>query len=127
MIPLCAECALPYSSQCHHMTFGSPCILSHTLPPLICSGFCPISLPHRNTFHFFSFSCLALAEEEVACMDAGSGLQACQLVGQPLHLSRDGEQVLEKFSISGALMLLQMWWLLARQPKGDGQTVIVKA
>lgn len=79
---------------------------SLTLPPLMRSDFCHISLPHCNTFHFFSFSCLALAAEEVVCVDAGSELQTYQLVDQPLHLSRDEEQVLEEFSISGASMLL---------------------
>lgn len=79
---------------------------SLTLPPLMCSNFCHVSFPHCNTFHLFFFSCLALAEEEAVCVDAGSELQAYQLVGQPLHLSRDEEQVLEKFSVSGALMLL---------------------
>lgn len=79
---------------------------SLTLPPLTCSEFCRISSPHCNTFHFFSFSCLALAAEEAVCVDAGSELQTYQLVDQPLCLIRDEEQVLEEFSISEASMLL---------------------
>lgn len=113
---LCCVCPPLFTTMSPHDLWFP--LHSLTLPSLRSSGFCPISLRHCNTFHFFCFSCLALAEEEVACMDAGSELQACQLVGQPLHLSRDGEQVLEEFSISGALMLLSNVVATGQETKG---------
>lgn len=114
MIPLyCAVCALLYSPQCHHMTFGSPWILSHSLL------WCALSFvifPFPTVTPFISFpSHVLLWPREAVCVDAGSELQAYQLVGQPLHLSRDEEQVLEKVSVSGALMLLSNVLLAAGQ------------
>lgn len=100
---LCCVCPPLFTTMSPHDLWFP--LHSLTLPPLMCSDFCHISLHHCNTFHFFSFSCLALAKEETFCVDAGSELQAYQL-GQPLCLSRDEEQVLEELSISGPLMLL---------------------
>lgn len=107
MSPLCcAMCAVPCPPQCYHMTFGSPCILSHFL--LL---FAPIFVifPYPTVTPFISLPphvLLWLRKRWSSKEEAGSELQAYQLMGQPLHLSRDEEQVLEEFSISGALMLL---------------------
>jgi len=49
-------------------------------------------------------SCFDQGRGSLCC--EGSELQAYQLVDQPLCLSRGVEQVLEEFSISGALALL---------------------
>lgn len=81
---LCCVCPPLFTTMSPHNLWFP--LHSLTLSPLMCSDFCHIPLPHCNTFHLVSFSHLALAEEEVVCVDAGSELQAYQLVGQSLHL-----------------------------------------
>lgn len=85
------------SPRIHHNNVttppSAPPSFSHT-PSSDVLRFLSSFLTPRNTFRFFLSSCLALAEEEAACVVAGSELQAYQLVDQPLGLSRDEGQVL---------------------------------